>query len=89
MTKPIEDTYSDRTLDGVLKKLSTNSFKERLSDANYASKKIGNTYTASVFMGLASLIDRAGGQGDLYPGKKISVFSYGSGAMATMYMLHV
>jgi len=89
MTKPIEDTYSDRILDGVLKKLSADSYKTRLSDSNYASKKIGNTYTASVFMGLASLVDRAGGNGDLSPGKKITVFSYGSGALATMYMLHV
>lgn len=87
--KPIEDTYSDRNLDSVLKKLSAESFEKRLTDANYASKKIGNTYTASVFMGLASLIDRAGGRGDLSPGKKISVFSYGSGALASMYMLHM
>ena len=89
LTKPIEETYSDRSLDGVLKKLSSESYQERLSDANYASKKIGNTYTASVFMGLASLIDRAGGKSKLSAGKKISVFSYGSGAIATMYMLHV
>ncbi len=89
VTKPMDETYSDRVLDGVLKKLSSESFKQRLSDANYASKKIGNTYTASVFMGLASLIDRAGGNGDLYPGKKVSVFSYGSGALASMYLLHV
>ena len=89
MTKSLEDTYSDRILEGVLKKLSQQAFIERLADANYASQKIGNTYTASVFMGLASLIDRAGCQGNLLPGKKITVFSYGSGALATMYMLHV
>lgn len=88
MTKPIEETYSDRSLESKLKKLSSESFNNRLSDANYASKKIGNTYTASVFMGLASLVDRAGSTGNLCPGKKITVFSYGSGALATMYMLH-
>ena len=69
--------------------MSANSFKQKLTDANYVSKKIGNTYAASVFMGLASLIDRAGGRGDLLPGKKVVVFSYGSGAMATMYMLQM
>ncbi len=88
VTKPINETYSDRALEGLLKKVSAESYKERLTDANYASKKIGNTYTASVFIGLASLIDRAGGNGNLCPGKKITVFSYGSGALATMYMLH-
>ena len=44
---------------------------------------------ASVFVGLASLIDRVGGRGELTVGKNIVVFSYGSGALATMYRLHV
>ena len=86
---PIEETYADRGLEGVLKKYSAADFKTRLADANMASKLIGNTYTASVFFGLASLIDRAGGRGDLTPGKSIAVFSYGSGALATMYRLSV
>ena len=86
---PIEDTYADKRLEGVLKKVSAASFRQRLGDANAASQEIGNTYTASVFFGLASLIDRAGGRGDLTPGKTAVVFSYGSGALATMYRLHV
>jgi hydroxymethylglutaryl-CoA synthase len=89
MTKPIEETYTDRGLEGVLKKQSAADFKTRLADSNMASKIIGNTYTASVFIGLASLIDRVGGRGDLTPGKSIAVFSYGSGALATMYRLSV
>ena len=89
LTKPIEETYTDKTLEGKLKKQSAADYKKRLSDSNMASKLIGNTYTASVFIGLASLIDRAGGRGDLTPGKSIAVFSYGSGALATMYRLSV
>mmetsp|Transcript_16546 Transcript_16546/g.29875 ORF Transcript_16546/g.29875 Transcript_16546/m.29875 type:complete len:1072 (+) Transcript_16546:72-3287(+) len=89
VTKPIEETYSDRELEGVLKKVSAESFKQRLGDSNAASKAVGNTYTASVFLGLASLVDRAGGRGELTPGKTVVVFSYGSGALATMYRLHV
>eukprot|EP00934_Nitzschia_sp_Nitz4_P006617 Nitzschia sp. Nitz4//scaffold2_size372955//291371//294784//NITZ4_000457-RA/size372955-snap-gene-0.103-mRNA-1//-1//CDS//3329546880//6607//frame0 len=89
LTKPIEETYTDRTLESALKNVSSKSFKQRLSDANAASKLVGNTYTASVFLGLASLIDRVGGKGELTPGKSIAVFSYGSGAMATMYRLRV
>ena len=86
---PIEDTYADRALDGVLKKISSSAFKEKLEDSNFTSKQIGNTYTASVFFGIASLIDRVGGRGDLTPGKKLTIFSYGSGAIATMYGLTV
>lgn len=89
LTKPLEETYSDKALEGVLKTLSAESYKEKLSDSNLASKLVGNTYTASVFLGLASLIDRAGGRGDLTPGKSIVLFSYGSGALATMYRLSV
>lgn len=87
LTKPIEETYNDRGLEGVLKKVSADAFKEKLGDANMASKLVGNTYTASVFLGMASLIDRVGGRGELTPGKSIAVFSYGSGALATMYRL--
>ena len=86
---PIEDTHSDRELAGVLKKMSLSSYKSRLTDSNVASQKIGNTYTASVFLGIASLIDRAGRKGDLKPGKNIVIFSYGSGALASMYMLQM
>ena len=89
LTKPIEETYSDKALEGTLKSISKASYSQRLSDANAASKIVGNTYTASVFLGLASLVDKAGSRGDLTAGKTAVVFSYGSGALATMYRLHV
>jgi hydroxymethylglutaryl-CoA synthase len=89
LTKPIEETYNDKTLESKLKSLSAKSYERRLSDSNAASKLVGNTYTASVFLGMASLVDRAGGRGELTPGKSVVVFSYGSGALATMYRLRV
>lgn len=89
LEKPIEETYNDRVLDGVLKKLAAKSFQERLQDANICSQQVGNTYTASIFLGLASLVDRAGGRGEMTPGKSVVLFSYGSGALATMYRLTV
>jgi hydroxymethylglutaryl-CoA synthase len=89
LEKPIEETYEDKTLEALLKNVSAEAYKDKLSDANMASKLVGNTYTASVFLGMASLIDRVGGRGELTPGKSIAVFSYGSGALATMYRLTV
>ena len=90
LTKPIEETYSDKPLEKVLKSLSANDYQQRFQDSNAASILVGNTYTASVFLGLASLIDKAGRrEGDLIPGKMIALFSYGSGAIATMYALQV
>jgi hydroxymethylglutaryl-CoA synthase len=82
---PIADTYADKTLEKTLKAVSAPHYKARLADANAASVAVGNTYTASVFLGLASLVDRAG----LKPGQSIVLFSYGSGALATMYQLQV
>ena len=77
LAKPAEDTYDDKSLEKSLKILSANAFEQRFKDSNAASKMIGNTYTASVFFGLASLVDRAGRTGDLSPGKSIGLFSYG------------
>lgn len=89
LTKPLTETYTDKALEKVLKTLSKDSFDQRLGDANVASKMVGNTYAASVFFGLASLIDRVGGREELTAGKSIAVFSYGSGALASMYRLSV
>ena len=86
LTVPLEDTYGDKQLEKVLQGLSRESFATKCGDANHASQWIGNTYTASVFFGLASLVDRSK---TLCPGQTIVVFSYGSGALATMYRLHV
>jgi len=89
VSKPIEETYTDKVLEKELKKLSSESFETRLGDANAASKLIGNTYAASVFMGLASLMDKIGRDEEGAIGKNVVVFSYGSGSMASMYRLHI
>ena len=86
LTRPIEETYTDRTLEGTLKSVSKLSYAKRLTDANAASKIVGNTYTASVFLGMASLVDQVGGRGELTPGKTVVVFSYGSGAIALTFI---
>ena len=86
LTMPMEETYSDKELEGVLKKCSAAAYQQRLADANYVSQWVGNTYTASVFLGMASLMDR---KKDMSPGQSIVVFSYGSGALATMYRLQM
>jgi 3-hydroxy-3-methylglutaryl CoA synthase len=46
------------------------------------NKNIGNIYTGSVF---ASLLSVVCGYGNNLIGKRIFMFSYGSGSMASMY----
>jgi len=83
--KPMEETYDDKMLEKALKSVSKDALDKRVSDSNAASKIVGNTYTASVFLGMASLIDRQ----TLSTGQMLAVFSYGSGALATMYTMRV
>ena len=83
------ETYVDRELDSTLNKMASAAFTEKLLDANHVSKHVGNTYTASVFLGLASLVSRVGSRNELQHGKSICVFSYGSGALASLYRLTV
>jgi len=89
LSKSIEETYTDKLLEKELKQISSAAFKSKLSDSNAASKKIGNTYAASVFMGIASLVDKIGQDETSAIGKNAVVFSYGSGSMASMYRLHI
>ena len=49
-------------------------------------QRIGNSYTASSFVNLMCLIEQ---QREQLEGKSIGVFSYGSGALATLYTLEV
>ena len=50
------------------------------------SQNIGNTYTAAAFANLLCLVST---EGDNLAGKRVGVFSYGSGAIATLYALEV
>lgn len=81
-------TFADRELDTVLQKMASVAYKEKLEHSNYLSQQVGNTYTASVFLGLASLICFNHPQ-SFSNGQTICVFSYGSGAIATMYGLRI
>ena len=78
---PPSSTYEDKDLEGLLKNLSQRAFTEKVSPGCVLSKQIGNTYTASVYMNLANLVSSMG-SGLL--GKSVVLFSYGSGALASM-----
>lgn len=55
--------------------------QERLEDSLYYSKKVGNIYTASLYLGLLSLLENT----TLQAGDKIGLFSYGSGAVGEFF----
>lgn len=57
-----------------------------LDPSLYYSRLVGNCYTASVFLGILSLLERA--LEDLTD-KRLAVFSYGSGLVAELFCLRV
>lgn len=52
-----------------------------LEETMIHNRRLGNTYTASVYMGLLSLLENA----ELGAGERIGIFSYGSGAVAEFF----
>ena len=82
---PAASTFEDKALETALKPIATPLYNQHVAVACDLSKRIGNTYTASVYMNLANLVSEIGA--DLH-GKKVTLFSYGSGALATMFLIN-
>jgi len=76
-----EATYKDKDLETALKEASAECYQSKVAPGCVASKLIGNTYTASVWLNLACLV---AAQGRALDGKAVTLFSYGSGALASM-----
>ena len=78
---PVEKTYEDKELETALKTVAGPLYAQKVAPSCELSKNIGNTYTASVYMNLANIV---ASQGAALAGKSLTLFSYGSGALATM-----
>mmetsp|Transcript_35743 Transcript_35743/g.33876 ORF Transcript_35743/g.33876 Transcript_35743/m.33876 type:complete len:1078 (+) Transcript_35743:181-3414(+) len=78
---PLDKTYEDKELESKLREIAMPIYKQKVSTGCEISKNTGNTYTASVYMNLAGLVSSEGASLDK---KSIVLFSYGSGAMASM-----
>lgn len=52
-----------------------------LADSTHYNRRIGNSYTASLYAGLVSLLNHD----DTLEGKRIALFSYGSGSVSEMF----
>lgn len=63
-------------------------FASKVLPSCAAPRACGNAYSASLFLGLASLLDaQAGPAGDGLEGKTVLLFSYGSGLAGSMFFL--
>uniref|UniRef100_F6SD16 Hydroxymethylglutaryl-CoA synthase n=1 Tax=Equus caballus TaxID=9796 RepID=F6SD16_HORSE len=83
----LEDTYFDRDVEKAFVKASSELFNQKTKASLLVSNQNGNMYTSSVYGSLASVLAQYSPQ--QLAGKRIGVFSYGSGLAATLYSLKV
>lgn len=81
-----EASYTDKTLQTTFDNITEEDYKAMVEPSLLLPKQLGNSYTASLYTGLQSLIDN---QGQELAGKRLLLFSYGSGLAATMFSLVV
>jgi hydroxymethylglutaryl-CoA synthase len=79
---PTDKTYTDRELEGLLKDLAQPLYESKVAPCCVLSKEVGNTYTAAVYLNLANMVSSFGAG---LTGKSATLFSYGSGTMASMF----
>jgi hydroxymethylglutaryl-CoA synthase len=81
--KSLTDKVVEKTFMGLTKK----RFNERVQPSTTAPTMCGNMYCASVYGGLVSILSNIDSEKLL--GKRIGVFSYGSGLAASLFSLKI
>jgi hydroxymethylglutaryl-CoA synthase len=61
------------------------SFETQVAPSLLLASQIGNTYTGSLYLGIASLLHAEGPEGAKLAGKRIGLFSYGSGCSSEFF----
>lgn len=82
-----EQSLVDRNIEKVFMGLAKKRFTERVTAALEAPTMCGNMYCASLYSGLVSLIANKGGEE--LDGKRVGMFSYGSGLASSLFSLKV
>ncbi|XP_064595779.1 hydroxymethylglutaryl-CoA synthase 1-like [Liolophura sinensis] len=82
----LEDTYFDKQVESTFVKASKDMYSRKTLPSLKVASQVGNMYTASVYGGLASCIAKYSSAAEL-AGKKIVLFSYGSGLASTMFSM--
>lgn len=82
-----EKSLSDKVVEKTFMGLTKKRFQERVQPSIEVPTMCGNMYCASVYGGLVSLI--ANVDSTTLQGKKIGIFSYGSGLASSLFSLQV
>ncbi|KAK9809077.1 hypothetical protein WJX72_009054 [[Myrmecia] bisecta] len=79
-----EESYTDRELEKAALQASAAVFEQKVAPSTLLATQCGNLYTGSLYAGLASLVNAKGSQ---LAGRRILMFSYGSGIAAGMFII--
>lgn len=82
-----ESSLGDKGVEKTFMTLTQKRFSNRVQPSLMTATMCGNSYTASVYFGLVSLLSSL--QGKELLGKRVGFFSYGSGLASSMYTLRV
>ncbi|KAI9681952.1 MAG: 3-hydroxy-3-methylglutaryl coenzyme A synthase [Caeruleum heppii] len=82
-----EKSISDKTVEKTFVGLSKKRFQERVQPSIQIPTMCGNMYCASVYGGLVSLLTNV--EGSQLKGKRVGVFSYGSGLASSFFSLKI
>mmetsp|Transcript_32268 Transcript_32268/g.126275 ORF Transcript_32268/g.126275 Transcript_32268/m.126275 type:complete len:313 (+) Transcript_32268:607-1545(+) len=83
---PLADSYTDKELEKAFVNESSDLYKKMVEPGDWLAKRIGNAYTASLWSSLAAILEE---KGDELVGKRILMFSYGSGLASSMFIVRV
>ncbi|KAJ1915739.1 3-hydroxy-3-methylglutaryl coenzyme A synthase [Mycoemilia scoparia] len=83
----LETSLSNKLLEKAFIKVSKADFTAKTDASLLAARNIGNMYCGSVFFGLSSLLTQV--PSSELQGKRIGLFSYGSGCSASLYSFRV
>jgi hydroxymethylglutaryl-CoA synthase len=82
-----DESLTNKLLEKTFVTLAKKRYAARVHLGLTVPTMCGNTYTASVYGSLVSLLTNAGS--DNLQGKRIGLFSYGSGLASSLFSLHV
>ncbi|KAK7067917.1 Hydroxymethylglutaryl-CoA synthase, cytoplasmic [Halocaridina rubra] len=85
--KKLEDTYFDKDVEKAFIEWSKDTFLKKTKPSLLLATQVGNMYTPSVYGSLASYISC--NSVETLAGKRITLFSYGSGLAATMFSVKI
>lgn len=86
LTLSTEASYSDRDLETYFLKKSAPLYKSKVQDSAMLPKELGNLYTGSLYSALISLLSL---QTENLVGKRVLLFSYGSGLSASLFSVKI